>query len=112
MEFNKIINGLAKYLGKEVFTNMNSWQSLLSRVAVARLLNNSENIHKMLTENAFIKTFGVFDSEGNVDLDGLITDIKSAIREKGFIEFDLPLFGHFKFNEADVDKLNSYIRSV
>ena len=112
MEFNKVLNGLAKYLGKEVFANMNSWQSTLSRVAVARLLNNSENLKKMLTENGFLKTFGIFDDSGNVDIDGLANDIKTAIREKGFIEFELPLFGNFKFIESDIDKMISYIRSV
>jgi hypothetical protein len=112
MEFNKVLNGIAKYLSKEVLSNMNSWQSALSRVAVARIINNSGNIHKMLTENAFIKTFGVFDDSGNVDIDGLISDLKTAIREKGYIEFELPLFGTFKFVESDVDKMHSYIRSV
>lgn len=112
MEFNKVLNGISKYLSKEIIPNMNSWQSTLSRVAVARLLNNSENLKKMLTENAFIKTFGIFDDSGNVDIDGLAADIKTAIREKGYIEFELPLFGNFKFVESDIDKMISYIRNV
>ena len=112
MEFEKVLNGIVKYASKEVFVNMNSWQSALSRVAAARLINNAQNIKEMLSANAFIKTFGIFDDNGNVDLESLIADVKTAIREKGCIEFELPLFGKFKFIESEVDKMHSYIRSV
>lgn len=110
MEFNRVLNGAVKYLNKEVVPNMNDWQGFLARIATARVLNNSDNIKKTLANNVYIKTFAVFDESGNVDIDGIINDLKTAIREKGYIEFELPMFGKFKFVESDIDKLHSYIR--
>ena len=110
MEFNKVINGLVRYINKEIMPNMNSWQEAVARIAMARFMNNQDNVRAMLTENPIIKTFAIFDENGDMDAEGLMCDIKSAVREKGFIEFDLPMFGHFKFDEADVDTLHSYIR--
>ena len=49
---------------------------------------------------------------GNVDVDGLMEDLKTIIKDKGVVEIDIPLFGTFKFNENDINTLNSYIRSV
>lgn len=110
MEFNKVINGLAKYINKEIMPNMNSWQEAVARVAMARFMNNQDNVRVILTENPIIKTFAIFDENGDMDVEGLMCDIKSVVREKGFIEFDLPMFGYFKFEESDLDLLLSYIR--
>ena len=112
MEFNRVINGIVKYLNSEVVPNMNEWQGFLARMATARVLNNTENIKKMLADNVYIKTFAVFDDNGNVDIDGLINDLKTAIKDKGYIEFELPMFGRFKFIESDIDNLHSYIRGA
>jgi hypothetical protein len=110
MEFNKVINGIVKYINKEMMCNLNSWQEILARVSMSRVLGNSASIKTWLIENPFIKTFAIINDEGNVDVDGLIEDLKTIVREKGSIEIDIPLFGKFKFNENDINILNSYIR--
>lgn len=112
MEFNKVVHGIARYINKEIFPNMNNWQEALARIAVSRFLNNVDAVKETILNNGFIKTFAFFDENEQLDVDGLINDLKSAIREKGFIEFELPLFGKFKFTESDVDVLHSYVRGV
>lgn len=110
MQFNQVINGIAKYLNKQIFPNMNSWQETLARVFVSRFMNNQAKVKQMLEENPFIRTFAIFDENGEVDVEGIMADVKTAIREKGCIEFELPLFGYFKFTENDVDVLHNYIK--
>lgn len=112
MEFNRVLNGIVKYINKEMICNLNSWQELLARVSMSRVLANSSAIKTWLVENPLIKTFAVIDENGNVDVDGLMEDIKTVMKEKGFIEIDIPIFGCFKFNENDINTLNSYIRGI
>lgn len=110
MEFEKVLNGIIKFLNKEIIGKMNSWQEMIARVGMARMINNAEGIKKMLTQNPFLKTFAIADENAVIDVEGLVNDIKTAIRDKGSIELDLPMFGKFKFVESDVDCLHSYIR--
>lgn len=112
MEFNKVINGLVKYIDKEIIKDMNQWQELMARVSMSRIIGNSNSIKNALSNNPFIRTFAIIDDEGNVDVDGLAQDIKRIIRDKGFVEISLPMFGTFKFTENDIDVICSYIRSV
>ena len=110
MEFETVLNGIIKFLNKEILNQMNSWQEMVARVAIARVINNAEEIKKMLTQNPLLKTFAIADENAIIDVDGLVDDIKTAIHDKGCIELDLPMFGKFKFVESDVDLLHSYIR--
>lgn len=112
MDFNAVLNGVVKFVDREIIGNMNAWQELIARVAIARVVNNSEAIKKMLSDNAFARTFAISDEKGDIDVDGLVCDLKRAISQKGFVEIDVPLFGKFKFVEKDVDTLYSYIRGV
>mgnify|MGYP006967388987 CR=1 FL=1 len=76
MSFDKVISGITKYLNNEIFSNMNDWQEMTARILVARVVNNQEAVKKTLIDNGFIRTFGIIDSEGMVDVCGLANDIK------------------------------------
>ena len=110
MEFNAVLNGVVKYIDREIIVGMNSWQEVIARVAMARVIYNADSIKNALGSNAIVRTFAICDESGNVDADGLVRDLKRAISEKGCIEVEVPLFGKFKFNEGDIDTLNSYIK--
>lgn len=110
MEFNKALNGILKYLNKEIYSGMNDWQEMAARIAVSRMMKNSEKLKAALCNNTFIRTFAIVDSDGNVDIDGLYSDIKEQVDSKGKIEITLPLFGTFKFTSSDIDTLYSTIK--
>lgn len=109
MEFEKVLNGITRYINNEIYSNMTDWQEILARIAVSRMVANSENLKKSFIENPFIKTFAIIDNNGNVDLEGLIRDIKSQIAQKEKISFSIPVFGKFTFTPSDVDKLHHTI---
>lgn len=112
MDFNSVLNGVVRYVDKELMAGMNTWQELIARVAVARVINNAESVKNLLSTNAFARTFAIVDGNGDIDVEGLVNDIKKAIAGKGCIEIEIPMFGKFKFVEQDVDKLHSYIRGI
>ena len=112
MEFNSVLNGVVKFVDREIIVNMNPWQEIVARIAIARVLNNSQTIKESLSKNGFVRAFAIVDDKGNVDVDGLVCDLKKAISEKGCVEVGVPMFGNFKFVEKDVDTLYSYIRGI
>lgn len=109
MNLDRVLNGIVKYMDREILSSMNDWQEFLARLAMARLLGN-KNLEAMLLDNPYVKTFAIIDEHGNVDVDGLHRDFKTLIQSKGKIEIALPMFGTYTFNESDVDKLFDCIR--
>lgn len=109
MEFERVLNGILKYMEREVYSRMNGWQEVAARIAVARMMRNSDKFKKALCENTFIRSFAISDENGIIDVNGLYSDLKEQIANKGKIEVNLPLFGTFKFSPSDVDNLYSTI---
>lgn len=109
MKLEKVVNGILRYLNAEIYSSMNDWQEMLARIAVSRMVGNTEQLKQMLANNAFVKTFAIMDSNGDVDVDGLARDLRTQIAEKGKMSFSLPMFGNFTFTADDVDKLHRYI---
>lgn len=105
IEFNSVLNGIIKYLNREVYAGMNDWQRVIARVAVSRIVGNKDSLRDSIVKNPYLRTFAIIDDNGMVDVEGLARDLKSQISEIGKVEISLPLFGTFKFREEDIDKL-------
>jgi hypothetical protein len=104
-EFEKVIDGLSKYINDEIYAGMNDLQEFAARVMVGRIINNRENVKEILINNGFIRTFGIIDAEGMVDVESLANDIKREIARKEKITFNVPMFGRMTFKPSDVDML-------
>lgn len=109
MHFDRVISGLIKYLDQEIYVGMNDWQEMLARIAVSRVIGNKDTLRTSLMNNPFVKTFAIIDENANVDVDGLIRDLKMQIEQKGKIEIAIPMFGKFTFTSEDIDKLHRTI---
>ena len=108
-EFEKVIDGMSKYINDEIYAGMNDLQEFAARVIVGRIINNQENVKEMLINNGFIRTFGIIDTEGMVDVDSVASDIKREIARKEKITFNIPMFGRMTFKPTDVDMLYRHI---
>ena len=104
VSFEQILDGLARYLNKNFYSNLNDWQEIVARLAVGRIINN-ENLKQSLQANPFVRTFAVMDSEGNVDLEPIMRDLKKEIERKGKITFEIPMFGKISFVASDIDEI-------
>lgn len=105
MDFDKVVAGILKYLDKEIYANMNDWQEILARVAVARMVSQEDVLKRQIMENPFLRTYAIVRSDGKIDVDGLAADLKKQIAAKGKITISLPMLGSFTFVEQDVDTL-------
>lgn len=110
LAFEKVLDGIARYIDKEIYTGMNDWQEVMARIAVSRVFDNREHLKNRLVNNGVIRTFGVIDEEGMVDVDGLAADLKKQIEQKGKITVSLPMFGKLTFKAEDVDNLYRTIK--
>ena len=81
-EFGKVIDGISKYIDKEIYSGMNDWQEFAARVMVGRIINNQENVKEMFIQNGFLRTFDIVDAEGLVDVESLARDIKRELARK------------------------------
>ena len=104
-EFEKVLHGIAKYIDKEIIPGMNELQEFSARVIIGRVLYNGKNIKEMLVNNGYVKTFGIVDENGLIELESLAHDIKREIARQEKITFSVPMFGKMTFSPSDVDTL-------
>lgn len=107
--FETVLNGIAKYIDNEIYSNMSETQEFVARLVVGRVLGNEAEVKKTLVSNGFLRTFGIIDNEGMVDVCALARDIKREIERKGRVSFTIPMFGKMTFESCDVNVLYKYI---
>lgn len=112
MKFEKVINGIMIYMNREIYSGMNEWQEILARIAVSRIIGDEAKLKETLMTNSFVRTFLIMDDEGNIDVEGLMGDLKKQIEQKGKLTIAVPMFGNFTFVPEDVDKLYRAIQEA
>lgn len=110
MTFEKVLDGAVRFINENVIPGMNDWQEIAARIAIGRLYENQQSVLTFLQNNGIVRAFGVIDSEGDVDIDRLCTDLKREIQKKKKIQVAIPGFGKMSFDASDVDKLYNYIK--
>ena len=108
-KFEKVMEGISNYINAEVYSGMNDLQEIAARIVIGRLIGNEETIKKALVNNGVIRTFGIIDGEGMVDIESLAKDLKREIERKGKLVVNIPMFGKLTFVPDDVDTLYKYI---
>ena len=79
-------------------------------MAVSRMIGNTEELKDTFVNNPFIRTFAIVDSDGEVDYEGILCDVKAELEKKEKITIEMPLLGKFTFVPDDVDELYNTIR--
>lgn len=108
-KFERVVDGLVKYIDEELFPKMNNMQEIVGRIVVGRAVVNSEKIKTSLVNNEIVRTFGFVDKDGNVDVHGLAEDLKKEIDRRGSLVVSIPMFGKITFTAHDVDVVRQYI---
>lgn len=110
--FEKVVNGICSYIDCNIYTGMNDLQEIVARMVVGRIVQDSDEIKSKLIGNGFIRTFGVIDADGMVDVDRLAEELREQISRKGKLEISLPMFGKLKFVSNDIDDIHRFIREA
>lgn len=109
MTVNKLIDGLVRYIDENIYSAMNDWQKMIAADVVSRAMQRADKIAPIITENTFIRALGYVDSEGNVDVDGVLKKLKEYISQKGKLEIKIPLMPIYRFTPEDIDVLRRTI---
>lgn len=105
VNFNQVLDGLTRYLNKNFYANLNDWQEVIARIAVGRIIGNPESLKQSLSANGIVRTFAIMDSDGNVDLEPIMRDLKREIERKGKLSVEIPMFGKISFLPQDIDEI-------
>lgn len=105
MTINKVIDGLARYINENIYPAMNGWQKMIAADVVGRAIQRIDKIAPIITENTFIRALGYVDSEGNIDIEGLMSKLKEYVSQKGKVEIKIPLMPVYKITAEDIDVL-------
>lgn len=110
MRNEAIINGIVRFMNANMFPVMTDWQELIARNVVGRAVKHAEKLCKVVGENAVIRTLEYTDDEGNIDIEGILADLREQIAAKGKFVLKLKLMPTYTFTSADVDELLRMIR--
>lgn len=105
--------GFANFLDKEMLAKLpdGGLQKTAIGVLSALIVRRGGNVINGLKDGKLIKALGVFDEEGNVDIDVLRDVVKENIPEGG-LKIDLPIIGKMTIFKEDVDALHRHIMEV
>lgn len=110
--FENVVYGASNWIGEKLYPKMNDLQEMVARVFIGRILENEEKIKDALLGNGIIRTFGIIDEDGMVEVDVLLSEIKREIERKGKLVVNIPLIGKLTFSPEDADELRNYITVV
>lgn len=110
IKFENVIDGINRYIDKEIYCNLNGVQEIMARFVVGRINQNAENLKSTFMNNGFLRTLCIVDSDGMVDAEQLLMDIRREIERKGILELEIPLIGKLRFTPEDVDVLKNEIQ--
>ena len=105
VSFNQVLDGLARYLNKNFYPNLDDFREVVARIAVGRILQNPENLKQSLSGNGIIRTFAIMNSDGDIDLEPIMRDLRKEIERKGKMTVEIPMFGKISFTGEDISEI-------
>jgi hypothetical protein len=109
-EYNKVMNGIAKYIDIEIVDKITGWKKWVIGGGVSIALSNMSNVFNELKNNEMIKLLNIIDKDDKIDVDKIYKEMKKQAK-KGAVTFDVPMLGGLTLNEQDVDKVYEFIKN-
>ena len=107
---SQVLNGLMNYVDSEVMGKLPTSGKWVVGTAVNLMTNKAQNVIDTLSDNEIVKMLGIVDEEGMIDIDELLSAMKTSADRYGVLSVDVPLIGRLSFSSSDVDSLKNYIR--
>lgn len=104
--------GVTSYLDHELMPslgNENSLQKVLIGTGIGLLLKKNFSKIEEMSQQPFIAAMGIFDENGNIDLDTLKEEVKKNIPKETGLQIDIPMVGTLTFRANDIEKVCEYI---
>jgi hypothetical protein len=107
--YTQVYNGISKYLESDIVSKINGWQKWVVGAGMSMALAKGNEIFEKLKESEMIKTLGLIDDEGNINVDEAYKYLKEQA-EKSTITINNAITGPITFDKTDVDRLYSFIK--
>lgn len=109
-DYNKVINGIAKYIDTEIVDKILGWKKWVVGSGLGIALSNSTNVFNQLKNNEFVKMLNIIDKDNKIDVDKIYKELKKQAK-KSSITFELPMVGSITLNDQDIEKLYELIKN-
>lgn len=109
-EYNKVINGIAKYIDTEIIDKISGWKKWVVGGGVGVMLSNTTETFNKLKNNEFVKVLNIIDKDDKINVEKIYREIKKQAK-KSPATFDIPMIGAVTLNEQDVDKIYDFIKN-
>lgn len=107
--FAQFESGIITYIENEIIKKITDWRKWLIGGAVALGMGKFEGMYAQIKENPIIKSLGVIDDQGLIDIDSLYNAAKQTAQATGSVTQTLPILGATTFTVDDIDSLYRYI---
>lgn len=113
VSMQSVQRGVAAYLDNEFMPAFpeKGIQRILVGAAASLAIKRYSDLVEVYKEQPFVKSLGIFDENGDVDIDTLAGAVKGQMGKDGF-SVDIPALGTLTFKTMDVDKLCDYIHKA
>lgn len=111
MRYNaeQIMQGIMNYIDSEVIVKLPTAGKWVVGTAIGIATTKAVNIVESIQSNAVIKAMDVVDENGLIDVDTVISSLKTSADRYGKITVELPMIGKLAFSSSDVEVLRNYI---
>jgi hypothetical protein len=110
MKYNKVIEGLIRYVDDEILPKMNDNQQ--TGYVIACEILQDDTTKEKLSGNMLIRSFLSMDKSGDINVDRLFNHLKASVQRKGSLVLNVPLYGKMTFVESDIDKIYNIIKEL
>ncbi len=108
---DQVMRGVMRFADTEIGPHLPTGKAIALGVALSLVAEGGKQQLLALRETPLIKTMGVMDESGNLDLDRLYNAARPRLDGQK-LPVTLPLIGELRFDANDLDKLYKYIQEA
>lgn len=108
---DQAMRGVMRFADAEIGPHLPTGKAIGLGVALSLIAEGGKEQLLALRENPLIKTMGVMDESGSIDLDRLYTAARPRFDGQK-LPVALPLIGELRFDVNDLDKLYKYMQEA
>ena len=105
MNAKKVVNTVFNYLEKNMVPGMNNLQEIAFYTVKEAINDEADNVIEMVKSKPFVRALAAINSEGDVDVEKLANRVRKGIEAKGYLSFDIPMYGPVRFVPGDIDNI-------
>lgn len=106
---DQVVNGIINYADNEIMAKLPTSGKWIVGTAIGLASNKATHMIDSLKDNMVVKALDVIDDDGMIDVDALISAMRSSADRYGKLTVEVPMIGRLSFTASDVDSLRSYI---